>query len=143
MVLARRAFLEGSCTKYDALANYMRLYADDYQCGIQLSQLGKLEQEGISEYAKIPSFCQERGYIQSFHTPSGTFEATSTLLCIFLAPSYAHIRHAASQTPDVALWVVDASDEVNWLSSAQSLAALLADGKLRPTQRLLIVINKM
>ncbi|EXK79802.1 hypothetical protein FOQG_15639 [Fusarium oxysporum f. sp. raphani 54005] len=50
---------------------------------------------------------------------------------------------AESQTPDVAIWVVDGSDLLTWAASATKLAALLSSGELLPRERLVIAINKM
>lgn len=89
----------------------------------------ELESRGISHCAEIASFFQNKGYDQSFHTPSGPFTVQSAT--------------AASQPPDVAFWVVDADDAANWTHSAQILADLMASGEVCPREKLLIVVNKM
>lgn len=48
-----------------------------------------------------------------------------------------------SQTPEVAIWVVDGSDPLTWAASAHKLAALLSSGELQPRETLIIAINKM
>ncbi|KAF5644875.1 uncharacterized protein FTJAE_2629 [Fusarium tjaetaba] len=95
-----------------------------YMCGLELSQLEELERKGI-HYGDIMPFYEGRGQPLCFHAPSGLF------------------RVEKSQTPDVAIWVVDGSDPLTWATSAQKLAATLSNGELQPRERLVIVINKM
>ncbi|EWG46884.1 hypothetical protein FVEG_07169 [Fusarium verticillioides 7600] len=95
-----------------------------YMCGLELSQLGEFERKGI-HYGDILPFYEGRGQSLCFHAPSGVF------------------RVEKSQTPDVAIWVVDSSDTLTWATSAQKLAAMLDSGELQPRERLIIAINKM
>ncbi|KAF4448445.1 hypothetical protein F53441_8169 [Fusarium austroafricanum] len=96
-----------------------------YKCGLELPQLKELESEGISQYEKIVPFFEKNGYAQSFYAPSGTFTVQK------------------NQSPDVAFWVVDASDSSSWGSSAESLSATLSSGLLSPREKLIIIVNKM
>ncbi|KAH7253796.1 uncharacterized protein BKA55DRAFT_566277 [Fusarium redolens] len=95
-----------------------------YMCGLGLSQLQELEQKGI-RYGDIVIFLEKRGHPQSFYAPSGLF------------------RVEDSQTPDIAIWVVDGSDSLIWAASAKKLAALLSSGELQPREKLIIAVNKI
>ncbi|KAK2695125.1 hypothetical protein QWA68_006060 [Fusarium oxysporum] len=99
-------------------------YANSQWCGLGLPQLEELERKGI-QYGDIVTFFEKRGQPLCFHAPSGLFEVEK------------------SQTPDVAIWVVDGSDLLTWAASATKLAALLSSGELLPRERLVIAINKM
>jgi hypothetical protein len=48
-----------------------------------------------------------------------------------------------SQAPDVAFWVVDASDSANWELSVQNMTNSLSSGALQPRDKLIILVNKM
>ncbi|CZS74217.1 unnamed protein product [Fusarium graminearum] len=96
-----------------------------YKCGLELPQLKQLESEGIGRYEEIVPFFEKNGRPQSFYSPSGTFIIQK------------------SQTPDVAFWVVDASDSSSWGSSAERLSAALSGGMLNPLEKLIIVVSKM
>ncbi|KAH7212024.1 hypothetical protein DER44DRAFT_821945 [Fusarium oxysporum] len=92
--------------------------------GCLIYMLEELERKGI-QYGDIMTFFEKRGQPLCFHAPSGLFEVEK------------------SQTPDVAIWVVDGSDLLTWAASATKLAALLSSGELLPRERLVIAINKM
>ncbi|KAF4499515.1 hypothetical protein FAGAP_4305 [Fusarium agapanthi] len=96
-----------------------------YKCGLQLPQLEQLESEGISEYKEIVPFFEKNGHPLSFYAPSGTFTVQR------------------SETPDVAFWVVDASDSSSWGQSAERLSVRLSSGMVNPREKLIIVVNKM
>ncbi|CAF3536309.1 hypothetical protein SNK05_009756 [Fusarium graminearum] len=96
-----------------------------YKCGLELPQLQQLESEGISQYEKIVPFFEKNGLAQSFYAPSGAFTVQK------------------NQTPDVAFWVVDASDSSSWGSSAEKLSTTLSSGVLNPREKLIIIVNKM
>ncbi|KAF5722971.1 hypothetical protein FMUND_2328 [Fusarium mundagurra] len=95
-----------------------------YMCGLELLQLEELERKGIQSGDIVPFF-EERGQPLCFHAPSGLFKIER------------------SQTPGVAIWVVDGSDPLTWVTSAQRLAAMLSSGEIQPRERLIIAINKM
>ncbi|KAH7178305.1 hypothetical protein DER46DRAFT_590893 [Fusarium sp. MPI-SDFR-AT-0072] len=99
-------------------------YANSQWCGLGLSQLEELERKGI-QYGDIVTFFEKRGQPLCFHAPSGLFEVEK------------------SQTPDVAIWVVDGSESLTWAASATKLAALLSNGELLPRESLVIAINKI
>lgn len=46
-------------------------------------------------------------------------------------------------TPNVAFWVVDASSPDGGESSKAELESLISTGSLRPTEKLIVVLNKM
>jgi translation elongation factor EF-1alpha len=96
-----------------------------YKCGLELPQLEQLESEGISQYEKIVPFFEKNGRAQSFYAPSGTFTVQK------------------SQAPDVAFWVVDASDSSSWGPSAEKLSVTLSSSMVNPREKLMIVVNKM
>ncbi|EXK77498.1 hypothetical protein FOQG_17795 [Fusarium oxysporum f. sp. raphani 54005] len=94
-------------------------------CGLELPQLEELERKEIQKYAEIVPFYEERGRAQSFYAPSGLFTVEK------------------SQAPDVAFWVVDASDSANWELSVQNMTTSLSSGALQPRDKLIILVNKM
>ncbi|CAG7559070.1 unnamed protein product, partial [Fusarium equiseti] len=96
-----------------------------YKCGLELSLSKDLESQGGTQYESIVPFFEKSGRTQSFYAPSGTFTVRKT------------------QTPDVAFWVVDASDSSTWASSAAKLSTTLSGGALKPREKLIIVVNKM
>ncbi|KAG7424988.1 Elongation factor 1-alpha [Fusarium oxysporum f. sp. raphani] len=91
----------------------------------KLPQLEELERKEIQKYAEIVPFYEERGRAQSFYAPSGLFTVEK------------------SQAPDVAFWVVDASDSANWELSVQNMTTSLSSGALQPRDKLIILVNKM
>ncbi|RYP88554.1 hypothetical protein DL769_000250 [Monosporascus sp. CRB-8-3] len=63
-----------------------------YGCGgLELPQLEKLERGGIREYTQMANFYENEHMKQLFYTPSSQFVVDK------------------SKTPDVLLWVVDAT----------------------------------
>ncbi|KAF5986479.1 hypothetical protein FCOIX_1538 [Fusarium coicis] len=96
-----------------------------YKCGLELPQLEELERKEIQDCAEIVPFYEERGRAQSFYTPSELFIVEK------------------NQAPDVAFWVVDASDSTNWELSVQNMTNSLSSGALQPRDKLIILVNKM
>lgn len=103
----------------------------------------QLESEGIGRYEEIVPFFEKNGRPQSFYSPSGTFIIQSMPPESNLILLYTNDFIVESQTPDVAFWVVDASDSSSWGSSAERLSAALSGGMLNPLEKLIIVVSKM
>ncbi|KAK3942843.1 hypothetical protein QBC46DRAFT_308373 [Diplogelasinospora grovesii] len=96
-----------------------------YKCGMGLEQLAQLESSTNGEYADIVSFFEENGIAKSFYAPS------------------ANIVVEQSTMPDIACWVVDATDSDRGRASSSELTSLISAGLLKPKDKLLILINKM
>ncbi|SPO02536.1 uncharacterized protein DNG_05209 [Cephalotrichum gorgonifer] len=96
-----------------------------YKCGLELPQLEKLERNGIRDLDAIVPFYEKAGITPCFYAPSGQLVVEKTA------------------TPDILLWVVDATDADKGSVSSQKLAAALSDGTVQPREKLLILVNKM
>ncbi|KAH8906189.1 hypothetical protein BR93DRAFT_969397 [Coniochaeta sp. PMI_546] len=96
-----------------------------YKCGMGLEQLAQLERSTNGNYADIVSFFEEKDITKSFYTPS------------------ANIVIEQSTKPDIACWVVDATDPDRGRASSSELISLITAGLLQPKDKLLILINKM
>ncbi|KAI0598550.1 hypothetical protein F4775DRAFT_592270 [Biscogniauxia sp. FL1348] len=96
-----------------------------YQFGLELPQLERLERNGVQGYAQLVSFYEKENITQSFYTPSSQFVVNK------------------NETPDVVIWVVDATNSDSGRASSQRLAALISAGELQPRGKLLVVVNKM
>ncbi|KAI1660851.1 P-loop containing nucleoside triphosphate hydrolase protein [Daldinia decipiens] len=97
-----------------------------YECGgLELPQLEKLERNGIREFAQIANFYENEHMPQLFYTPSSQYVVDE------------------SKTPDVFLWVVDATVSDSGRASSHNLASLISTGHMRPQDNLVVLINKM
>jgi hypothetical protein len=104
--------------------------------------LQELEQKGI-RYGDIVTFFEKRGHPQSFYSPSGLSKVEGMLPGSLSTQLITDAFFADSQTPDIAIWVVDGSDSLTWAASAEKLAALLSSGELQTREKLIIAVNKM
>ncbi|KAK7438302.1 HR1 repeat Rho-binding protein [Colletotrichum acutatum] len=90
-----------------------------------MNQLEQLQANGVDKYADLVTFFEKEGIEASFYAPSARFLVQQI------------------EEPDVAIWLIDASQQDSWKASLGELRSLLSDGRLRPKEKLLILINKM
>ncbi|KAK0367885.1 HR1 repeat Rho-binding protein [Colletotrichum abscissum] len=96
-----------------------------YSCGLTMTQLEQLQSNGVDDYVSLVAFFEEKDIEASFFAPSARFIVQQT------------------QEPDVAIWLIDASQQTSWDASLEELKSLLSDKQLQPKDKLLILANKM
>ncbi|KAK2778958.1 HR1 repeat Rho-binding protein [Colletotrichum kahawae] len=96
-----------------------------YTCGLDIAQLETLQSHGVDTYAGLIAFFEEKGMEASFYAPSARFIVQHT------------------EQPDVAIWLIDASQQTSWDASLMQLKSLLSETRLQPKEKLLVVANKM
>ncbi|KAK0709353.1 hypothetical protein B0T26DRAFT_654097 [Lasiosphaeria miniovina] len=96
-----------------------------YKCGMDLSLLQQLESSGTRKYVDIVPFFEQHKLAKTFYAPSTTITIVN------------------GKTPDLVIWVVDASALDRGASSPDELASLISHKDIEPKEKLLILVNKM
>ncbi|KAK4452684.1 sulfate adenylyltransferase subunit 1 [Podospora aff. communis PSN243] len=97
-----------------------------FTCGLDLRQLQQLESGTDRKMASIVPFFDKNGIAKAFYAPSGQIIVEDT-----------------NPTPNIAFWVVDASSPDGGASSKAELESQISAGSLKPTEKLIILLNKM
>lgn len=113
---------------------------------MDLEQLQRLESSKKTQYADIVSFFDENDIAKSFYAPSGIIAVERTSLpdpsTRLTLPSLI-VVFQESPTPNIACWVVDATEADRGRASSAELASLISADMLKPKDKFLIIINKM
>lgn len=104
-------------------------------------QLETLQSHGVDTYAGLIAFFEEKGMEASFYAPSARFIVQRK----FLRRNQGETLklYADTEQPDVAIWLIDASQQTSWDASLMQLKSLLSETRLQPKEKLLVVANKM
>lgn len=110
-----------------------------------LEQLAQLERSTNGNYADIVSFFEEKDITKSFYTPSANIVIERTSLSDQATSCFPSLIVGCQEStkPDIACWVVDATDPDRGRASSSELISLISAGLLQPKDKLLILINKM
>ncbi|KZL83358.1 hypothetical protein CI238_12064 [Colletotrichum incanum] len=96
-----------------------------YMFGLSLTQVSELDDNGCRSHGEVASLFEKNQIAPLFYGPSNIFEVEGIT------------------NPDVALWVVAATDIDSGNASRDALASLISNKQLQPKELLVIIINKM